>query len=75
MFEHFVIDTIMMIIIILIIIIIRPITCLSTPWKVLTGILPEERYNLLNKNAILPEEKKITKKLMICYLIRVSRSV
>ena len=36
----------------------RPITCLPTTWKLLTGILSEDVYSHLEKNDLLPVEQK-----------------
>ena len=36
----------------------RPITCLSTTYKILTSILTERMYSFLERNSILPQEQK-----------------
>ena len=36
----------------------RPITSLPLVWKLLTGIIAEEVYGLLDKNLLLPQEQK-----------------
>ena len=36
----------------------RPITCLPMIWKLLTGVLSEERYKHLEENQLLPNEQK-----------------
>ena len=36
----------------------RPITCLPLMWKLITGIVADEIYNLLEENDLLPEEQK-----------------
>ena len=43
----------------------RPITCLSTMYKILTSIVIGRTYNFLDANNILPSEQKGSKK--ICY--------
>ena len=40
----------------------RPITCLSTMYKILTSIVTEGTYNFLDTNNILPLEQKGCKK-------------
>ena len=35
----------------------RPITCLPLCWKLLTALLSDEIYSLLEENQILPEEQ------------------
>ena len=35
-----------------------PISCLLLIWKLLTGVIAESMYEYLDKNNILPEEKK-----------------
>ena len=40
----------------------RPITCLSTMYKILTSIVTERTYNFLDTNNILPSEQKGCKK-------------
>ena len=36
----------------------RPITCLPLMWKLLTGMIAEEMYTYLERENILPEERK-----------------
>ena len=36
----------------------RPITCLPLTWKLLTGIILEDKYCFMEKENLLPEEKK-----------------
>ena len=36
----------------------RPITCLSTIWKLLSGILSDCLYNHLHSQRLLPTEQK-----------------
>ncbi|XP_063588611.1 uncharacterized protein LOC134765758 [Penaeus indicus] len=36
----------------------RPITCLTTTYKILTSIITNRMYNFLDDNAILPQEQK-----------------
>ena len=36
----------------------RPITCLTTTYKILTSIITERMYNFLEINVILPQEQK-----------------
>ena len=36
----------------------RPITCLTTTYKILTSIITERMYTLLEENSILPQEQK-----------------
>ena len=43
----------------------RPITCLSTMYKILTSIVIERTYNFLGANNILPSEQKGSKKKML----------
>ena len=40
----------------------RPITCLPLMWKILTGVIPEEMYDYLEREKILPEEQKGSKR-------------
>ena len=40
----------------------KPITCLSTMYKILTSIVTERTYNFLDTNNILPSEQKDCKK-------------
>ena len=36
----------------------RPIACLNLIWKLLTGIISDKTYDHLEKNRLLPEEQK-----------------
>ena len=36
----------------------RPITCLTTTYKILTSIITERMYTFLEENLILPQEEK-----------------
>ena len=36
----------------------RPITCLNLIWKLLTGIISDKTYDHLEKNRLLPEDQK-----------------
>ena len=36
----------------------RPITCLPLMWKILTGMITEEIYDHLEREKLLPEERK-----------------
>ena len=36
----------------------RPITCLTTTYKILTSIITEHMYIFLEENSILPQEQK-----------------
>ena len=36
----------------------RPIACLNLTWKLLTGIISDKTYDHLEKNRLLPEEQK-----------------
>ena len=36
----------------------RPIACLNLIWKLLTGIISDKTYDHLEKNKLLPEEQK-----------------
>ena len=40
----------------------RPITCLSTMYKIVTSIITKRTYSLLNKNNLLPAEQRTCKK-------------
>ena len=35
----------------------RPIICLPLVWKLLTGVIAEEVYGLLDENLLLPQEQ------------------
>ena len=36
----------------------RPIACLNFIWKLLTGVISDKTYDHLEKNRLLPEEQK-----------------
>ena len=36
----------------------RPITCLPLMWKLLTGVIADQRYAHLDQQKLLPEEQK-----------------
>ena len=36
----------------------QPTICLQLMWKLLTGVIAEEMYNYLEREKILPKEKK-----------------
>ena len=36
----------------------RPITCLPSLWKLLTGVIPDQIYVHLDQERFLPEEQK-----------------
>ena len=40
----------------------RPITCLPLTWKILTEVIAEEMYDYLEREKILPEEQKGSKR-------------
>ena len=44
----------------------RPITCLPLTWKLLTSIIADEIYNHLEKNNLLPEEQKGSRRNSRC---------